>query len=133
MKRWGADERSEERKGVWGKPLRGHPGATDSGKCPIRGLEGAFSARGADERSEERKGVWGKPLRGDPGATDLQACGVYFCGKKAFEIDTRHCSCFCVPKSVFEAHYGACRGCLESCLDCTGMSGLHIRCFPENH
>ena len=25
----GADERSEERKGVWGKPLRGDPEATD--------------------------------------------------------------------------------------------------------
>ena len=33
---------------------------------------------------------------------------------------------------MFWAHFGACRGCLGSCLDCTGMSGLHIRCFPEN-
>ena len=87
----GADERSEERKGVWGKPLRADPEATDSGKYPIRGLEGACSARGADERSEERKGVWGKPLRVGFRGTDLQASGVHFRGKKAIESDTRDC------------------------------------------
>ena len=82
----------------WARPSSPRP---DSGKYPIRGLEGAFSARGADERSEERKAVWGKPCDTYPEARDLQAAGVYFRGKKAFEIDTRHCSCFCVPKSVF--------------------------------
>ena len=73
----------------------------DSGKYPIRGLEGALSARGADERSEERKGVWGKPCRAHPEARDLQASGVHSRCKKALESDTRHRSCFRVPKSVF--------------------------------
>ena len=59
----------------WARPSSPRP---DSGKYPIRGLEGASSARGADERSEERKGVWGKPLRAHPEATDLQASGVHF-------------------------------------------------------
>ena len=114
----------------WARPSSPRP---DSGKYPIRGLEGALSARGADERSEERKGVWGKPCGTYPEGTDLQASVVYFCGKKAFEIDTRRGLCFCVPGSVFYGHSGTCRGCLESCLDCTGMSGLHIHCFPEKH
>ena len=31
---------------------------------------------------------------------------------------------FLCSERVFYGHSGACRGCLESCLDCTGMSGF---------
>ena len=51
----------------WARPSSPRP---DSGKYPIRRLEGALSARGADERSEERKGVWGKPCGTYPEGTD---------------------------------------------------------------
>ena len=34
---------------------------------------------------------------------------------------------------VFWAHLGACRGCLGSCLDCTGMSGFHVHYFPKHN
>ena len=82
----------------WARPSSPRP---DSGKYPIRGLEGASSARGADERSEERKGVWGKPLRVLFGGTDLQASGSTFEVKKQSKAICETVGVFVFPRVCF--------------------------------
>ena len=116
MQRWGADERSEERKGVWGKPCREIGRALRQKEGSLRGGAGPRlripeSTLSGDLKVHYAPGALTNVVRKGRGfggnhektseGTDLQASGVYFCGKKTFAIDTRHCSCFRVPKSVF--------------------------------